>query len=285
MIEIGKVNTLTVSKETKSGYYLKDGDSFGEVFLPPAMTESPLSIGDEIQVFVYIDNKDKLIATTEKPFAEVGEYALLNVVEITDFGAFFDWGIAKDLLVPANEQKFKVGEDEEHLVRICKEVGTDRIFGTTKFGSYLENIEFDIAENDKVTLVPVEHSELGFRVIINKKYLGLIYENEIFTKIEIGKELEGYVKKIREDGFVDAALQVQGIKNLDNSKRTILAHLFKHGGKSHLHDKSSPEEIQKLLGMSKKTFKNSLGMLYKDRMVKINEDGIELLHKKPQTKG
>jgi len=280
MVKIGDVNTLRVTKETKSGFYLGD---HAEVFLPPAMAQDALKLYDDLEVFVYVDTKDQLIATTQTPFAVVGEYAMLDVVDVQEFGAFFDLGIEKHLLVPANEQKIKVRPHERHLVRVSLEEGADRIFGTTKFGKYLESQEFDIAEGDKVTILPVEENDLGYRVIINKKYLGLIYRNEIFTEIDINIAKEAYVKKIRDDGFVDVALQIQGIKNLDASKRTILAHLFKQNGKSHLHDKSSPEEIQRLLGMSKKTFKNSLGMLYKDRMVKINKDGIELSHKKKKT--
>lgn len=280
MFNIGKINHLTVYKENKSGFYLKDGDEFGEVFLPPSLAPEELRTGDEIDVFIYIDSKDQLIATAETPYGVVGEFAMLEVIEVTDFGAFFNYGISKDLLVPANEQRVKVKVGEYHLVRIDIEKGTDRIFGTTKFGKYLETMDFDIEVNQEVDLEIVEASELGYRVIINKKFLGLIYNNEIFRSVKLGEKCKGYIKKIREDGFVDVSLQIQGIKNLDNSKRTILSHLFKHGGKSHLHDKSSPEEIQRLLGMSKKTFKNSLGMLYKDRMVKINKDGIELIHKK-----
>lgn len=280
MIKIGEINTLPISRETSSGYYLGD---FGEVFLPPSMAEMKLSIGDELDVFVYVDTKDQLIATTKIPIAQVGEYAVLQVIEVKEFGAFFDLGIEKHLLVPANEQKIKVKLHERHLVRICLEEGADRIFGTTKLGKYVESADFDIDEGDQVSIVPVEKTDLGFRIIINKKFLGLIYHNEIFTEINLSETYNGFVKKIRVDGFVDVALQIQGIKNLDASKRTILAHLFKQNGKSTLNDKSSPEEIKRLLGMSKKTFKSSLGMLYKDRMVKIHDDGIELLHKKKKT--
>jgi predicted RNA-binding protein (virulence factor B family) len=249
--------------------------------MPPALCPDDISLEDEIDAFVFADTKGLLIATSETPIAQVGEFAHLKAIEIQDFGAFFDLGITKDLLVPGNEQKVRITrEDVYHLVRVCLEEGTDRIFGTTKFGKYLENMDFDIKEGDKVDLFPVDDSDLGYRVIVNKKYLGLIYHSEIFKEIELGTPVEGYVKKIREDGFVDCALQIQGIKNLDNSKRVILNHLFKQNGKSHLHDKSSPDEIQRILNMSKKTFKNALGMLYKDKMVLIHKDGIELIHKK-----
>lgn len=279
MFNIGKINTLKVIKETSSGYYLGNDEDYGEVFLPPAMALEKLQEGQEVDVFIYVDTKDKLIATMSTPLAQAEEYVLLRCIEVQEFGAFFDLGIEKHLLVPANEQKIKVREDEFHLVRVSIEEGTDRVFGTTKFGKYIENMSFDINEGDEVTVVPVNETDLGFRVIINKKYIGLIYSNEVFSKIELDKEITAYVKKIRDDGFVDVALQIQGIKNLDASKKVILNHLFKQNGSTKLNDKSSPEEIKRLLGMSKKTFKSALGMLYKDKMVKLSKDGTELVHK------
>jgi predicted RNA-binding protein (virulence factor B family) len=277
MLEIGKINKLTVARETSSGYYLKDGDEFGEVFLPPKMALENISVGDEIEVFLYIDTKDMVVATCKHPVAVVGEYALLNCIEEQDFGAFFSWGIEKDLLVPGNEQKISIRKGDEAVVRICLEEGTDRVFGTTKFGQFLDHVEFDIKENEKVKLIPVDESDLGIRVIVNKKYLGIIYHSEVFSTVKIGVEIDGYVKKLREDGLVDAALQIQGIKNLDKSKIKIMEFLIKKGGISHLHDKSSPEEISDLLGMSKKTFKSAIGMLYRDKKIIISKDGIAIV--------
>lgn len=217
-----------------------------------------------------------MIATSQIPYACVGEYAFLRVLDVEDFGAFFDWGIEKDLLVPGNEQKIKVRKHEQHLVRVCLEEETNRVYGTTKLGKYIESSEFDFAETDQVGLVPVQKTDLGYKIIINKKFIGMIYDNEIFTNIELGKAYEGVVKKIREDGLVDVALQVQGIKNLDEAKVKILEFLKESGGKSPLNDKSSPEQIKSTLAMSKKTFKSAIGMLYKDRKIQINKDGIVL---------
>ncbi len=277
MFEIGKVNTLTIARETKSGFYLKDGDEYGEVFLPPSMANKELVIGDSIDVFLYIDTKDQVVATCSIPFAQVGEYAVLDCIDVQDFGAFFDLGIEKHLLVPGNEQKEKVSKNNDYLVRVCLEEGTDRIFGTTKLGKYIESSKFDIEANEKVELFLASETDLGIRVIINKKFIGIIYNSEIFTNVKLGTTVPGYVKKIREDGFVDCALQIQGIKNLDKSKIKIMEFLHKHNGRSHLNDKSSPEEIMDLLGMSKKTFKSSLGMLYKQKKVLISKDGIEIV--------
>ena len=280
MINIGSINNLLVKRETDSGFYLCEPDGNSEVFLPPAMSDKKIEIDQMLDVFVYVDNKEQLIATTGKPHAVVGEYALMESIDVQEFGAFFDWGIEKDLLVPGNEQNFKVKEGLEYLVRVCLEEGTDRVFGTTKLGKYIQSSVFDINEGEKVSVVSTEETELCFRVIINKKFIGMIYFSEIFKEVKIGFETEGYVKKIREDGLVDCALQIQGIKNLDQSKTVILKYLYANEGKCHLHDKSDPLEIRALFGMSKKTFKNAVGMLYKDKRIVLKDDGIELAPKK-----
>lgn len=280
MIRIGQINTLYVNRETDSGYYLREPNRFDEVFLPPSMAHTDIKQDQMVDVFVYIDNKDQLIATTSTPHAVVGEYALMEAIDVQEFGAFFDWGIEKDLLVPGNQQKFDVKDGLDYLVRVDIEEGTDRIFGTTKLGKYIEESVFDIAEGDKVKMMIAEETELGYRVVINKKYIGMIYFSEVFSPVKIGHEVDGHVKKIREDGLVDAALQIQGIKNLDQSKPKILKYLYANKGKCHLHDKSDPEEIREVFGMSKKTFKNAIGMLYKDKRILIKKDGIELARKK-----
>lgn len=274
------MNSLNVNRETSSGYYLSGPDGLDEVFLPPALATTDIEIGQMLDVFVYVDNKQQLIATMKIPHAVVGEYALLTAIDIQEFGAFFDWGIEKHLLLPGNEQAFKVYKNCEYLVRVCLEEGTDRVFGTTKIGKYIRDSVFDIAVGDKVKMVAAEETELGFRVIINKKFIGQIYFSEIFNEVKIGEEVDGFVKKIREDGLVDAALQIQGIKNLDQSKSKILKYLYDNNGKCHLHDRSDPIEIRAVLGMSKKTFKSAIGMLYKDKRIIIKNDGIKLAPKK-----
>lgn len=271
MIEIGKVNDLLIGRETDSGYYLKDLETEQEVFMPPSMAPIRTKINDNINAFVYLDTQGKLIATSEQPYAEVGEYALMTVKETQDFGAFFDWGIDKDLLVPGNEQKIRVKNHEDYIVRVCLEDGTNRVYGTTKLGKYIEESDFDFEENDTVSIVAAQKTELGYRVIINKKFIGMIYNNEIFINIEIGQSYQGIIKKLRDDGLVDTALQVQGIQNLVEAKAKILEMLEMHKGSSSLHDKSSPEEIKQLLGMSKKTFKAALGMLYKEKLIEITK--------------
>jgi uncharacterized protein len=277
VIEFGKVSEFFVSERTPEGFYLSHTDSGEEVFLAHKMNSEDLELNQNIKAFVYLDTSGDRIATTKIPCAVVGEYALMTAVEVQEFGAFFDWGIDKDLLVPGNQQKFSVKEDESYLVRVCLEAETNRVYGTTKLGKYIEDSEFDIEEGGKVKITPVTATDLGYKVIINKKFIGIIYANEIFSNISIGATYDGVVKKIRVDGLVDAALQVQGIKNLVEAKDKIVSYLESCEGHSPLNDKSSPTLIKQNLGMSKQTFKNALGMLYKERKIKLSKDGIELI--------
>jgi predicted RNA-binding protein (virulence factor B family) len=252
LIRIGEINKLIVKNENQSGFVLDHPDDDETIFLPGSLAPKNLYIGDEVDVFVSIDKSGTLIASTEIPNTLVGEFGFLKVVETHSFGAFVDWGITKDLFIPDTEQKERMGKGKYYLVRVCIDLSTEKIYGTTKVNKYIQGSEFDIKAEDKVELVPYSKEDLGYRCIINKKYIGMIYHNEIFQNIRIGKPLEGRVKKLREDGLVDAALQVQGFKNVLNSKDTILAYLKERGGKSPLHDKSSPEEIRSALNMSKK---------------------------------
>lgn len=276
MIEIGKINRLVVAEETSSGYFLTEKDSDEEVFMPPAMAPAIVKINQELDVFVYMDNSGSLLATSEIPDGQVGEYALLKVAEITDFGAFMDWGISKDLLVPGNEQKTKIRQYDQCIVRICIEENTNRIFGTTKLGKFIQNAEFEIKSGEQVKITVCQKTPLGYKVIINKLYIGMIYHNEIFTNVHTGQTYDGIVKKLRNDGLVDAALQAQGVDNLIDAKDKILNLLSSNNGRSPLNDKSSPVEIKKALGISKQSFKRAIGMLYKERKIIISKDGIKL---------
>lgn len=280
MISIGKVNKLTVCRETSSGHYLRDFASDEEVFLPPALSHVDIKMDEEIEVFFYVDAKDMLICTTKIPVAQVGDFALLRAINVQEFGAFFEWGIDKDLLVPGNEQKFKVREGEYHTVKICLEEGTDRLYGTTKLGKYIEASKFDFNVGDMVEAVPTQETDLGYKVIINQKFIGMIYHNEIFQDIEIEKSYKAIVKKIREDGLVDCSLQKHGIDKLLDAKRKVLKHLEQKGGRSDLSDKSTPLQIKDAVNMSKQTFKSAIGMLYKERRIAIKKTGIELVTKK-----
>ncbi|MCO4754518.1 MAG: hypothetical protein KC478_08540 [Bacteriovoracaceae bacterium] len=280
MIEIGKMNTLTVESKGGEGFLLTQEESGEHCFMPHSLAGENIKTNEQVDVFVYLDsNSKRLLATSEIPHAFVGEYGYMEVIDVQPFGAFLDWGINKDLLVPGNEQKEKLRLGEKYLVRVDLEEGAERVFGSTKLGKYIDDTEFDILENDKVELQPVEDTELGYRCIINRKYIGMIYHNETFTHVKLGKFYEGYVKKLREDGLIDASFQVQGVGNLFQSKDKVMEVLNRNKGSVGITDKSSPEAIRGLFGMSKKTFKSAVGMLYKDRKITINKNGIEVVKK------
>jgi uncharacterized protein len=275
-MEVGQINKLTVVRETGSGFYLVQDPESEEVFMPPSLALENMAIGDIVEAFIYTDKRNGIIATSKIPTAVVGEFALLTVKDVEHFGAFFEWGIDKDLLVPGNEQKVKIRRGEQHIVRVCLEEETDRVYGTTKLGKYIQETEYDQFCNEKVDLLVATKTEIGFKVIIDKKFIGIIYDNEIFQEVVIGETYVGVVKTVRDDGLLDAALQVQGIKNTFLAKDKVKEMLIQSGGQSPLNDKSAPEDIKSALNMSKKTFKNAIGMLYKDKVISINKDGIEL---------
>lgn len=279
MIKVGATQQLKVLNKTAQGFELGDAEGADKVLLPTAHISRALEVNQEVEAFVYIDTTSKeKTATLLKPVAHVGEFAFLRVMEIHEFGSFLSWGIEKDLLVPGNEQKEKFGSHGCKLVRICMEEETQRIFGTTKFGKYIEAQIMSLEEGDRATIIPTEKTKLGYRVIVEKKYLGMIYHSEIFEDIELGESYYAVVKNIRDDGLIDVALQIQGVNNLYQGQEKVLDFLERNNGESHLNDKSSPEEIKRLLGMSKKTFKSVIGMLYKNQKISIIKgEGIKLL--------
>lgn len=283
-MEIGKIREFKVVSATDSGHFIRllgsEDESPEDIFMPHLRNNKSLSlelsIDQTIDAFVYQDEEGKMSASLLLPYAEVEEFAILRVVDTQEFGAFLDWGLEKDLFVPSKKQKTPMSRNELHLVRVCFDADSGKLYGTTKYESILETLDYYFQEGDKVEVIPAEEHDLGFRCIINRKFIGMIYHNEIFTDIELDKECDGYVKKIREDGLIDVALQIQGIKNLDASQTKIIKMLETSGGISKLHDKSSPEDIKQALGMSKKSFKNAIGMLYKAKKIIIKKDGIEL---------
>jgi len=277
LISIGEINEFIVIKKDSHEYVLKHNLSDDTALLYLDASDEELKIDQRISAFTYLDGQNNIIATKKSPIAMLGEYGLMTAVSSINIGAFFDWGIKKDLFVPENEQRENIYPGHRYIVRVCKDERTEKIYGTTKIGKYIKSSAFDIKEGDKVTIIPANERRARFRSIINNKYIGMIYYNEIFRDIQIGKPIEGVVKKLRDDGLVDAALQVQGFQNLVNSKDKIIAYLKENGGSSHLHDKSPPQEIRETLGMSKQTFKNTIGMLYRERKIVITKSGIKLV--------
>lgn len=274
-MQIGKTQTLKISEKNNSGWML-ESETGESAFMSKVFIRDEKEIGDEIEVFVYQDD-NKLKATTEIPLAEVGEFAVMSCVQSLPTGAFMDWGIIKDLFIPYKQQKTKIIEGKRYLVNLYIDDELKLITGTTKFkrNPQYENLPFQ--KGDKVELLMMNESELGWNVVINKKHIGLIYTSDVYKKLYPLSEEEGFIKDIREDGKIDVSLQPVGFENIDEFKQKILNKLEENFGLLHLSDKSSPEEIKDELQMSKKNFKKALGGLYKDKIVDILEDKIRLV--------
>jgi predicted RNA-binding protein (virulence factor B family) len=268
MIKLGEVNNLLVNRGSAMGFFLID-TSGEEVFLPFKYAPDNLQLKDVIDVFVYNDSEDKIIATTQTPKITINTFAALKVVDAASFGAFMDWGLDKDLLVPFKEQATKMYDHKTYVVYLFLDETSDRLVATTKLNRYLDNTDCDLKANQEVDLLVFEDFDLGYFAIINNKYKGLIYKNEIYSPIKVGDSLKGYVKQIKEGNLIDLSLQKIGFENIDINSQLILDYLKKHNGVIALHDNSDPDDIRRLLGMSKKTFKKAIGILYRQKLVKI----------------
>ena len=268
MIKLGEVNNLLVNRGSAMGFFLID-TSGEEVFLPFKYAPDNLQLKDVINVFIYNDSEDKIIATTQTPKITINTFAALKVVDAASFGAFMDWGLDKDLLVPFKEQATKMYDHKTYVVYLFLDETSDRLVATTKINRYLDNTDCDLKANQEVDLLVFEDFDLGYFAIINNKYKGLIYKNEIYSPIKVGDSLKGYVKQIKEGNLIDLSLQKIGFENIDINSQLILDYLKKHNGVIALHDNSDPDDIRKLLGMSKKTFKKAIGILYRQKLVKI----------------
>lgn len=275
MLNIGVYHTLTIDRDTPPGLFLKDQQG-NEVLLPNKYKPENFEIGDKIEVFVYLDHDERPVATTLKPYVKLDEFAYLRCVESNNLGAFLDWGLEKHLFVPFMEQAYKMKKGEWYLIFCYLDLETDRLVASSKVNAFLDNSEITVEPFEKVVLIVTNKTDLGFNVIVNRLHQGLIYNDEIFQKLQTGDKLTGYVKKTRPDGKIDITLQRPGYRSIEPNAQQILNELELKGGFLPLHDKSSPEEIQSLLQMSKKSFKKALGTLYKQRLVELKPDGVHL---------
>ncbi|HRG01696.1 MAG: S1-like domain-containing RNA-binding protein [Bacteroidia bacterium] len=276
MIHLGKTNTLTILRSTPPGMFLGD-DENEVVLLPHKYVEPEFEIGQKVDVFIYRDSEDRLIATRLKPYAEVNQFAYLNVSEVTKIGAFLDWGLEKDLFVPFKEQKHKMFEGYSYVVYIYIDDVTERIVASSKINKFISNEVLTVKQGDEVDLVVYNETDLGFTCIINGSHKGLIYHNDIFTDLSVGDQVKGYVKLIRENNLIDLSLQNIGFKHVLSSTEKILEYLNTHDGYLDLNDKSSPDLIERRFDMSKSTFKKSIGILYRQRKVTIHDDGVRIV--------
>ena len=276
MLFIGKYNNLTIERLTSVGMFLSDVEG-EEVLLPNQYLTDEMQVGDNIKVFVYLDSEDRLVATTETPKIIRNEFAFLEVTDVTEHGAFIDWGLIKDLFVPFREQSTPMQLGEWHVVFLYLDQKSSRLIASTKIDRFLENDRLTVAEGDEVDLLIFSKSDLGYNAIVNQYHKGLIYGNEVFREINIGDALKGYVKKIREENKLDLSLQKTGYEVVEPTAQAILDQLKKANGFLNLSDSSSPEDIYKKLQISKKVFKKAIGGLYKQGLIKIGDDGIRLV--------
>ncbi len=277
MAKIGRYNLLEVIKELDFGIYL-DGGKDGEILMPKRYVPAGSKPGDRIEAFVYLDSEDRLVATTEEPLAQVGDFAYLRVVSVNATGAFLDWGLLKDLLAPFREQKMKMKEGSFYTVYVYVDQDTRRIVASAKIEKFLDKEEPELQPGQLVDLLVYQQTELGYKAIINNQYNGILYNTEVFQPLAIGQRTIGYVKQVREDFKIDLILHKPGFGKVEDIAETILARLKEEGGFMTITDKSPAELIYDTFGISKKTYKKAIGDLYKRRLITLTTDGIQLVN-------
>ena len=275
MIELGRINTLEILRDTSVGLFLGDEEG-NDVLLPNKYVPATYEIGEKIKVFCYLDYDERPVATTLEPYIMLGEFRLLQVAEINEFGAFMQWGLEKHLLVPFREQRTRMKEGQWYVVHCYMDERSGRLVASNKLDKFLSNDNIDLKEWEQVELVVTRQTDLGWEVIVNERHKGLVYFNEVFKAINIGDVIPGCIKTIRKDNKLDISLQPLGAKVLEPAAKKIYDVLTQNGGFLAMHDKSAPEDIRDVFQMSKKTFKKGLGTLYKERKISIEPDGITL---------
>jgi predicted RNA-binding protein (virulence factor B family) len=278
MIHIGDYNKLTILRDTEPGLFLGD-DEDQEVLLPNRYVPDEFEIDDTIEVFVYLDNEERLVAVTDQPYIKKGEFALLRCNSVSQIGAFLDWGLVKELFCPFREQAFPMKAGGWYLVYCYLDEKSERLVASSKTNRFLDNKELTVQAFDEVDLIVSHPSDLGMNVIINKTHLGLIFNQDLYKDISVGDKLKGIVKKVRPGNKIDITLEKIGYRNIEPNAKSILE-LLENNEKGYLNltDKSSPEVIKSTVQMSKKSFKKAVGTLYKQRRIRIEHDGIYLIN-------
>ena len=274
-VELGKYNQLEVVKTVDFGVYLNGGDD-GEILLPSRYVPENCKPGDVLNVFIYLDNEERLIATTLQPLVQVGEFACLEVAWVNEYGAFLDWGLMKDLFVPFREQKMKMQKGHRYVVHAHVDEDSYRIMASAKVERYLSKDFPEYQPGEEVEVMVWQKTDLGYKVIVDNRFGGLVYRKEIFKALEPGMRMPAFVRQVREDGKIDLTLQKDGLQKVGDFSEILLQYIKDHDGFTPLNDKSAAEEIYDAFGVSKKTFKKAVGDLYKKRLVVLVEGGIRL---------
>ncbi|WP_298308520.1 S1-like domain-containing RNA-binding protein [Flavobacterium sp.] len=275
-MKIGQFNTLTIDRDTQVGLFLTNGKE--DVLLPNKYVPKVFEIGEEITVFVYLDHEERPVATTLVPYIFLNEFALLRVNYINQIGAFMDWGMEKDILVPFKEQARPMEKGKRYLVYLYMDEKTNRLVASSKTNQFLDNENITVEKGEEVDLIISHITEIGINVIINQKHKGLVYKDEVYDDtIRTGDKMKGYIKLVRPDGKIDVSLHKQGFENIEPNSEIIMNELRASRGFLRLNDNSNPEDIKTVLKMSKKTFKKAIGLLYKEKLIEIKDDGIYLI--------
>jgi predicted RNA-binding protein (virulence factor B family) len=276
MADLGRYNTLTILRRTDFGVFL-DGGDLGDILLPRKYVTDSMQVGEPLKVFLYTDSEDRLIATTLQPYAQVGECAYLKVVSTNHYGAFLDWGLPKDLLVPFSEQQQKLQEGYSYTVFLFVDTETQRIAASTRLEDWLALDASHFKPRQAVELLIYGKSDLGFKAVVDGTYLGQLYTNEVFRPLHYGERLKGYIKQLRPDGRIDLMLQLPSHIERDQLSDAIVEHLQQNDGVTQLTDKSPPDDIYQVFGVSKSNYKKALGQLYKQQRITIEKHQITLL--------
>jgi len=274
-VKLGKYNQLEVVKTVDFGVYLNGGDD-GEILLPSRYVPEGCKPGDVLNVFIYLDNEERLVATTLEPYVQVGEFACLEVAWVNEYGAFLDWGLMKDLFVPFREQKMKMQKGHRYVVHAHVDEDSYRIMASAKVERYLSRELPEYQSGEEVEVMVWQKTDLGYKVIVDNKFSGLVYQKEIFKSLEPGMRMQAFVRQVRDDGKIDLTLQKDGLQKVGDFAEILLQYIKDNGGHTSLNDKSAAEEIYETFGVSKKTFKKAVGDLYKKRLVILIEGGIQL---------
>ncbi len=274
-IELGKFNQLKVVKFVDFGLYLDGGDD-GEILLPLRYVPEGVKEGDVLSVFLYLDNEERLVATTQTPLVQVGEFAFLEVNWVNQYGAFLNWGLMKDLFVPFREQKMRMVQGKSYIVYCYQDKESYRLMASAKVNKFISNEMPPYQEGQEVDILIWQKTDLGFKAIVENKFAALLYDSEIFQSLRTGMRLKAFVKQVREDGKIDLILQQAGPRKVDDFAETLLQYIRDHNGFTSFKDKSDAEEIYNTFGVSKKTFKKAVGELYKMRLISLQPNGISI---------
>ncbi len=281
-VKLGKTNRLVVNKQVDFGFYLDGGPVLGEILLPNGeiLPDVDVRMGEELECFVYLDQEERLIATTKETLAQVGDFAYLEVAWVNNFGAFLHWGPMKDLFVPFREQKMKMQKGQSYIVHVHLDEESNRIMASAKIERFLSEEFPPYRAGDEVELLIWQKTDLGLKAIVDNRFGGLLYDNQTFRSVRTGDKVKGYVKSVRPDGKIDLTLQKHGQDAVTDFSQILYQYIHEHGGSISLCDKSPAEEIYEVFGVSKKVFKKAVGDLYRQRLILVHPDGLEMVKKK-----